>query len=198
MLHAATAAAGNLKTSMLDQASSPHNHTQTGMTMNLSGRPKLISSSSRRALKYSFRHDPSQHTKCAECGGSPCRESPFLSPSIMMWPHPALAHWQPPPLRQGRRALEGGGGGKLRTGIVARGYEHGAGPSSRPLASGCQSQWHTQWHTVRLAPICQWHNPGTLPCWYHPDFVFRSSVVSFRIRLNLKLAIRVRSARPSA
>jgi hypothetical protein len=35
-----------------------------------------------------------------------------------------------------------------------------------------------------LAPI--WHNP-TLPYWYHPDFVFRSSVVSFRIRLKLEI-----------
>ena len=46
--------------------------------------------------------------------------------------------------------------------------------------------------TTRLAPI--WHNP-TLPYWYHPDYIFRSSVVSFQIRL--KLAIRIRSARPS-
>jgi hypothetical protein len=35
-----------------------------------------------------------------------------------------------------------------------------------------------------LAPIR--HNP-TLPYWYHPDFVFRSSVVSFRIRLKLEI-----------
>jgi hypothetical protein len=40
------------------------------------------------------------------------------------------------------------------------------------------------------APPPCWHNP-TLPYWYHPDFVrvFRSSVVSFRIRL--RLAIRI-------
>ena len=51
----------------------------------------------------------------------------------------------------------------------------------RGLAASCQR------HPQRcLAPI--WHNP-ILPYWYHPDFVFRSSVVSFRIRLKLEIRI---------
>ncbi len=64
---------------------------------------------------------------------------------------------------------------------------------------GFSFAWPGGWGSLRLAPMLApiWHNPTVL---YHtgitgPDFVFRSSVVSFRIRL--KLAIRICSARPS-